>query len=207
MFRSTSAHPAKLKNLTKIMLKTPNLQLRHAMRAANYSDNEIADIAFHCFLQQALPGGLIKGLRAHVAAGLPAPPDCADRQHVRANPTTITSIEHTPSIQHPTALNVPREPVIGITPSPALPHVHLPSADDTVTPVAAGLSKRITASKCTLYNKTHHLEKNATLRQLHQRRHTPAGHHHHANINGCHIVRPPSVGVWNQRHCANAGGK
>jgi hypothetical protein len=160
MFRSTSANPAKLKNLTKIMLKTPNLQLRHAMKAANSSDDEIADIAFRRFLQGALPGGSIKGLRAHVAAGLPAPPDCADRQHVRANPTAITSIERTPSIQHPTALNVPREPVIGITPSPALPHVHLPSADYAVMPVAAGLSKRITTSKRTLYNKTHHLKKN-----------------------------------------------
>ncbi len=145
------------------MLKTPNLQLRHAMKAANYSDDEIADIAFRCFLQRALPGGSIKGLREHVAAGLPAPPDRADRQHVRANPTAITSIERTPSIQHPTALNVPREPVIGITPSPALPHVHLPSADDAVTPVAAGLSKRITASKRTLYNKTHHLKKEMRL--------------------------------------------
>jgi hypothetical protein len=207
MFKSTSADLAKLKNLTKIMLKTPNLQLQHAMKAANYSDNEIPDIAFRCFLQQALLGGLIKGLRAHVAAGLPAPPDCTYRQHVRANPTAITSIKRTPSIQNPAALDVPREPVIGITPSSALPHVHLPSADDAVTPVAAGLSKRITASKRTLYNKTHYLKKNATLCQLHQRCHTPAGHHHHTNINSCHILHPPPMGVWNQRHCAHAGGK
>ena len=75
MFRSTTADPAKLKKLKKIMIQAPTLQLRHAMKAANYSDEEIADIAFRRFLQRALPGGSMKGLRAGVDARLPAPPD------------------------------------------------------------------------------------------------------------------------------------
>ena len=95
MFRLTTANPAKLKKLIKIVLQVPTLQLRHAMKAANYTDDEISDIAFRCFLQRNSPGGLIQGLRAHVAAGLPAPPDQAERHRVRTTPTTITSIKRT----------------------------------------------------------------------------------------------------------------
>jgi hypothetical protein len=68
MFRLTTANPAKLKKLIKIVLQVPTLQLRHAMKAANYTDDEISDIAFRCFLQRNSPGGLIQGLRVHVAA-------------------------------------------------------------------------------------------------------------------------------------------
>lgn len=74
MFRSSSADPAKLKKLIKIFLRMPLLQLRDAMNLAKYSDEEIADVAFRRFLQRALPGRSLKGLRAHVAGDVPPQP-------------------------------------------------------------------------------------------------------------------------------------
>ena len=120
MFRSTTADPAKLKKLKKIMIQAPTLQLQQAMKAAKYSDEEIADIAFRRFLQWALPGGSMKGLRAGIAARLPAPPDRSSRRHSRAKPTAIASIERTPPsiLQSPTVLDVPHEPA-----PPAPPHL------------------------------------------------------------------------------------
>jgi hypothetical protein len=64
MFRSSSANPAKLKKLIAIFLWMPQIQLQEAMELAKYSDKEIANVTFHRFLQCALPGGSLKGLRA-----------------------------------------------------------------------------------------------------------------------------------------------
>jgi hypothetical protein len=82
VFLSTTADPAKLKKLIKIIQQAPTLQLPHAMKAANYTNDEITDIAFCHFLQQNLPGRLIRGLGAHVAVGLPAPSDQAKHHRI-----------------------------------------------------------------------------------------------------------------------------
>jgi hypothetical protein len=80
MFRSSSADPAKLKNLIAIFLWMPQIQLQEARELAKYSDKDITDVAFCLFLQHALPGRSLKGLRAYVAgevAPLLAPPVCS----------------------------------------------------------------------------------------------------------------------------------
>ena len=135
MFRSTTADPAKLKKLKKIMIQAPTLQLRHAMKAASYSDEEIADIAFRHFLQQALPGGSMKGLRAGVDARLPAPPDRSLRRQSRAKLTVIASFERTsPSIlQPPIGLDVPHEPALPAPPHLLVALASLPSSSPSLS--------------------------------------------------------------------------
>ncbi len=52
------------------------------MELAKYSNKEIAGVAFRYFLQHALPGKSLKGLRAYVAGEvvlLLAPPDCSEQ--------------------------------------------------------------------------------------------------------------------------------
>jgi hypothetical protein len=116
MFRSSSADPAKLKKLIAIFLWMPQIQLREAMESAKYSDEEITDVAFHRFLQRALAGGFLKGLRAYLAgevALLPAPPVCSKQ---RVNHAINDNIEHTPSVNQ--AVNhKARAPATGITPT------------------------------------------------------------------------------------------
>jgi hypothetical protein len=61
------ADPAKLKKLIVIFLWMPQIQLQETMQLAKYFDEEIADVAFCRFLQRALPGGSLKGLRVYIA--------------------------------------------------------------------------------------------------------------------------------------------
>ena len=106
MFRSSSANPAKLKKLTKILIRTPQIQLRDAMMLAKYSVEEISDKAFRCFLQRALPGSSLTGLKAQTAGAVPPPLDCTERYR------HCTNIERTPSDECTTP---PTTPLLLIT--------------------------------------------------------------------------------------------
>ena len=105
MFRSSSADPAKLKKLTKILIQTPQIQLQHAMMMAKYSVEEIADKAFRRFLQRALPGGSLKGLKAQTAGAIPPPPDRTERHHHCTNVERTPPVERTAPPVNPTATN------------------------------------------------------------------------------------------------------
>jgi hypothetical protein len=115
MFKSSSADLAKLKKLMIIFLQMPQMQLQDAMELAKNSNKEIADVAFCCFLQRALPGISLKELRAYVAgkvAPLPAQSDSSEQcQHRTIN----DDIERTPFVDH--AINhMAGAPATGSTP-------------------------------------------------------------------------------------------
>ncbi len=76
------------------------------MELAKYSIKEIADVALCQFLKHALPGGSLKGLRAHVSANAApplAPPDCTERRLHHANFNDIIDIKRTPPSINPAA--------------------------------------------------------------------------------------------------------
>jgi hypothetical protein len=79
MFRFSSANLAKQNKLVKIFLWTPQIRLQDVMILMKYSNEEIEDKAFCRFLQCTLPGGSLKGLKAHIAGVILPPPDCTQR--------------------------------------------------------------------------------------------------------------------------------
>jgi hypothetical protein len=71
MSRWSSVDPGKLNTLFKIFKWVPHLCVPDAMKLANYSDEEIADVVLRPTLQRALPGGSLNGLRVHIAGLFP----------------------------------------------------------------------------------------------------------------------------------------
>jgi hypothetical protein len=53
--RRFTADRAKLKKFLNIMLQAPKLRVPDAMKLANFSDEDIADLSLRCFLQHSLP--------------------------------------------------------------------------------------------------------------------------------------------------------
>ncbi len=82
MDRSRSVDPDKLKKVIKTLLNMPDLKVPQVMLLARFSDEEVANLSLHRFIQQSLPGKTLKGLKAHVLGPLPPPPpqpDCGER--------------------------------------------------------------------------------------------------------------------------------
>jgi hypothetical protein len=48
---------AKLKKFLNVMHQAPKLRVPDAMKLANFSDEDIADLSLRRFLQHSLPGG------------------------------------------------------------------------------------------------------------------------------------------------------
>jgi hypothetical protein len=55
-----------------IFLLMPETGAADAMRSAKFTEEDIADLQMWHFLQRALPGGSIKGLKAYVATTPPS---------------------------------------------------------------------------------------------------------------------------------------
>ena len=53
----------------------PESSILNAMKQAKFTKEDIADLQIWRFLQRALPGGSITGLKAYIARLLPPPPD------------------------------------------------------------------------------------------------------------------------------------
>ena len=58
----------------------PESSIINAMKQAKFTEEDIADLRMRRFLQRALPGGPIKGLKAYIAGLLPPPPDCCQHK-------------------------------------------------------------------------------------------------------------------------------
>ncbi len=58
---------AKKNKFVNIFLLMPETGVTDAMRSAKFTKEDIADLRMRRFLQPALPGGSIKGLKAYVA--------------------------------------------------------------------------------------------------------------------------------------------
>jgi hypothetical protein len=72
--RRFTVDSAKKNEFINIFLLMPESSVLNAMRQAKFTKEEIADLRMWRFLQRALPGGLIKGLRAYIAGLLLLPP-------------------------------------------------------------------------------------------------------------------------------------
>ncbi len=114
MFRSSFADPAKQNKLVKIFLRSPQIRLQDAMILAKYSNKEIEDKAFCHFLQRTLPGGSLKGLKAHIAGVVLLPLDCTQQCHKRAIEHTPPLVEGTSPDVDPIVDHVERVPATGI---------------------------------------------------------------------------------------------
>ncbi len=74
----------------------PETDAADAMRSAKFTNEDIADLQMRHFLQRALPGGSIKGLKAYVA-GLLHPMQLGDDAAIVANVEAIIAhVERTP---------------------------------------------------------------------------------------------------------------
>jgi hypothetical protein len=76
--RRFTVNPAKLKKFLNVMLQAPKLRVPDAMKLANFSVKDITDLSLRRFLQNSLPGGTIKAMKAHLVGLLspkPPPPD------------------------------------------------------------------------------------------------------------------------------------
>jgi len=73
--RRFTVDSAKKKEFINIFLLMPESSVLNAMKQAKFTEEDIADLQMRRFLQRALPGGSIKGLKAYIAGLLPPPPD------------------------------------------------------------------------------------------------------------------------------------
>ena len=73
---------AKKKKFVDIFLLMPETRVADAMRSAKFTKEDIANLGMRRFLQRALPGGSIKGLKAYVA-GLLLPQPRHNRRPTR----------------------------------------------------------------------------------------------------------------------------
>ena len=73
---------AKKKKFVDIFLLMPETRVADAMRSAKFTEEDIANLTMRRFLQRALPGGSIQGLKAYVA-GLLLPQPRHNRRPTR----------------------------------------------------------------------------------------------------------------------------
>ena len=66
--------PAKKEKFISIFILRPESSVFSVMKQANFTKEDIADVALRRFLQSALPGRLIKGLKTYISGLLPPPP-------------------------------------------------------------------------------------------------------------------------------------
>ena len=80
MTRPTFIDPAKLQRLIVTYRRMPQIELQEAMKLANFSPDEVSDIAYRRCVQRSLPGGSIKAFRASMS-GDAAPPLNRNERH------------------------------------------------------------------------------------------------------------------------------
>jgi len=72
--RQFTVDSVKKQEFISIFLLMPETSVSHAMRKAEFPEEDITDLLLRRFLQGALPGGSIKGLKAYIARQRKPPP-------------------------------------------------------------------------------------------------------------------------------------
>jgi hypothetical protein len=93
-------NPAKLKKFLNVIFQVPKLHVPDAMKLANFSDEDIADLSLRRFLQRSLPGGMIKAMKAHLVGLLPPKPPPSDYHNQcqkQSVDDSIVNVKRTPS--------------------------------------------------------------------------------------------------------------
>ena len=113
--RQFTVDSAKKKEFINIFLLMPESSVLNAMKKAKLTEEDIANLQMRRFLQRALPGGSIMGLKAYIAGLLPPPPDCLQRKL----PTTAASPEDEVADhhQHKPPPHLPVDPAATAAPS------------------------------------------------------------------------------------------
>jgi hypothetical protein len=66
MVRSSSVDLDKVQKCIKYLINWPDLMVLQVMKLTNFSFKEVANLSLGCFVQQSLPGKMLKGLKAHM---------------------------------------------------------------------------------------------------------------------------------------------
>jgi hypothetical protein len=104
--RRFTVDSAKKNKFVDIFLLMPETGVADAMRSAKSNEEDIADLQMRRFLQRALPGGSIKGLKAYVA-GLLCPMRLVDDAAIVVNvEAAIVHVECTPPVTVNAIVNV-----------------------------------------------------------------------------------------------------
>ena len=72
--RQFTVDSVKKQKLINIFLLMPETCVSHAMRKAEFTEEDITNLLLRCFLQRALPCRLIKVLKAYIARQRKLPP-------------------------------------------------------------------------------------------------------------------------------------
>jgi hypothetical protein len=104
--RQFTVDSAKKNKFVEIFLLMLETGVADAMRSAKFTKEDIADLGMRRFLQRALPGGLIKGLKAYIA-GLLCPTRLVDNAAILVNvEAAIVHVECTPPVTVNAVVNV-----------------------------------------------------------------------------------------------------
>jgi hypothetical protein len=104
--RRFTVDSAKKNKFVDIFLLMPETSVADAMRSAKFTKEDIANLQMRRFLQRALPGGLIKGLKAYIA-GLLCPTRLVDNAAIIVNvEAAIVHVECTPPVTVNAVVNV-----------------------------------------------------------------------------------------------------
>jgi hypothetical protein len=104
--RRFTVDSAKKNKFVDIFLLMPETGVADAMRSAKFTEEDIADLRMRRFLQRALPGGSIKGLKAY-DAGLLCQMRLVDDAAIIVNvEAAIVHVECTPPVTVNAVVNV-----------------------------------------------------------------------------------------------------
>ncbi len=119
MDRSRSVDPDKLKKVIKTLLNMPDLKVPQAMLLARFSNEEVANLSLHWFIQRSLPGKTLKGLKAQVSGPLSPPPQ-PDRGERLCNCAINDKAVRIEEGSHATGIGACEQAILA-TPSPLPP--------------------------------------------------------------------------------------
>jgi hypothetical protein len=147
--RRVTVDSAKEENkFVNIFLLMPETGLTDAMRSAMFTKEDITDLRMRRFLQRALPGGSIKGLKAYIAGLLPLPVDPA----ATAAPPEEVAYRHkrTPP---------PHFPVDPAATAPPLKEVIIDSGETVLSLLSPGTAATVCKDKHKQWNHTFYKNK------------------------------------------------
>ena len=111
--REITVDPEKQNKFVDILLMKPTTRVADAMRSAEFTEEDITDLQIRRFLQRALPGGSIKGLKAFVAGPCRSRQFCSSRPLVdeaaivaNVEEAAIVHVERTPPLTVNSIVNV-----------------------------------------------------------------------------------------------------
>jgi hypothetical protein len=146
--RRVTVDSAKKNKFVNIFLLMPETGVTDAMRSAMFTEEDIPDLRMRRFLQHALPGGLIKGLKAYIAGLLPLPVDPA----ATAAPPEEVAYRHK---RKPP----PHLPIDPAATAPPLKEVVIDSGETVLSSLSPGTAATVRKEKRKQWNHTFYKNK------------------------------------------------